>query len=80
MSEQENNKEGFPLGKQNYILLAIGFAIIILGFLLMSGGKNPDPTSFIPEEIFSVRRIIIAPILVIGGFAFEIFAIMKKTD
>lgn len=80
MSEQEKNTEGFPLGKQNYILLAIGFLIIILGFLLMSGGKNPDPNSFIPEEIFSVRRIVIAPILVIGGFIFEIFAIMKKTD
>lgn len=80
MSDQEKNLDKFPLAKQNYILLAIGFAIIILGFLMMSGGKNPDPTTFEPDVIFSFRRIILAPVWVVGGFIFEIFAIMKKTD
>ena len=80
MSEQEKNNEGFPLGRQNYILLTIGFAIIFIGFILMIGGKSPDPNIFNPDEIFSFRRIVLAPLLVIFGFFFEIFAIMKKTD
>jgi len=80
MSEQEKNNEGFPLGRQNYILLTIGFAIIFIGFILMIGGKSPDPNIFNPDEIFSFRRIVLAPLLVIFGFFFEIFAILKKTD
>ena len=65
------------LDKRNYRLMLIGLGIIILGFILMSGGKNPDPETF-NYEMFSFRRITLAPILVIGGFAFEIYAIMKR--
>jgi len=67
----------FALGKENYILLIIGFLIIILGFALMVGGKAEDPNEFNPE-IFSFRRITLAPIIVLFGFIFEIWAIMKK--
>jgi len=78
MSQKEPEKKfQFALGKENYILLAIGFAIIILGFLLMIGGRSDDPTVF-NEEIFSFRRITLAPIVVLFGFMFEIYAIMKK--
>lgn len=66
------------MGKENYILLVIGFAIIVLGFILMIGGKSEDPTLFNEEEIFSFRRITLAPIIVLAGFIFEIWAIMKK--
>jgi len=77
--EQENkNSVGFAIGKENYILLGIGFAIIVLGFILMIGGGTTDPDVFNEKEIFSVRRIIIAPIVVLAGFIFEIYAIMKK--
>lgn len=62
---------------ENYILLIIGFAIIMIGFLLMMGGKSDDPNVFNPE-IFSFRRITLAPIVVLFGFVFEIWAIMKK--
>jgi hypothetical protein len=75
--EPENNVE-FALGKENYILLAIGFGIIILGFLLMIGGGSNDPKIFNGEELFSFRRIVLAPIVVLFGFLFEIWAIMKK--
>ena len=78
MSKKNTGKESFALGKENYILLAIGFAIIILGFILMIGGKSEDPTVFNEEEIFSFRRITLAPIVVLAGFIFEIWAIMKK--
>ncbi len=73
------NKEdkGFALGKENLRLLMIGFVIIIVGFLLMLGGGTVDPNIF-NKDIFSFQRITLAPIIVMFGFMFEIFAIMKK--
>ena len=70
-------KPGFALGKQNYILMAIGFAIILLGYILMVGGDAESPEVFNPE-VFSFTRITLAPMLVLAGFIFEIYAIMKK--
>ncbi|RYY47965.1 MAG: DUF3098 domain-containing protein [Chitinophagaceae bacterium] len=65
-------------GKENYMWMLIGAAVLILGFFLMAGGKSEDPTKFNKEEIYSTTRITIAPILIIAGFVIEIFAIMKK--
>ena len=73
----EKEKLNFALGRENYKLLAIGFVIIVIGFLLMLGGKSENPAEF-SNEIFSFRRITLAPIVVLAGFAFEIWAIMKK--
>ena len=78
MSKKSTGKENFALAKENYTLLVIGFAIIVLGFILMIGGKSEDPNIFNEEEIFSFRRITLAPMVVLGGFIFEIWAIMKK--
>lgn len=76
--KNENNEKGnLALGPENYKLLAIGFAIIVIGFLLMMGGKSNDPNTF-SEKLFSFRRITLAPIVVLAGFIFEIWAIMKK--
>jgi membrane-bound ClpP family serine protease len=72
-----DNMEGFALGKENLKLLVIGLIIIIIGFILMTGGKAEDPSVFNPE-IFSFRRITLAPMVVLFGFLFEIYAIMKK--
>jgi hypothetical protein len=71
-------KADFALGKENYLLLVIGFVIILVGFLLMSGGKAENPNVFNEKEIFSFRRITLAPMVVLFGFIFEIYAIMKK--
>jgi hypothetical protein len=76
--KESESKPEFALGKENYIYLAIGFAIIIIGFFLMVGGGSSDPKVFNGEEIFSFRRIVIAPVVVLFGFMFEIWAIMKK--
>ncbi|MCE4566273.1 DUF3098 domain-containing protein [Maribellus sp. CM-23] len=76
-TKESKDTAGFALGKENYKLMAIGFAIIILGFILMAGGGSHDPNVF-SEEIFSFRRITLAPILLFIGFVFEIYAIMKK--
>lgn len=75
---QEAQKATFALGKENYKLLLIGFAIIVVGFILMVGGKSEDPAVFNPE-IFSFRRITLAPLVVLFGFLFEIYAIMKRS-
>lgn len=79
MGTKNENKDklNFALGPENYKLLAIGFAIIVAGFILMLGGKSDDPNVF-SEDIFSFRRITLAPIVVLAGFIFEIWAIMKK--
>ncbi|MCC8088842.1 MAG: DUF3098 domain-containing protein [Rikenellaceae bacterium] len=74
---QETKKE-FALGYGNYKLMLVGFAIIILGFILMVGGGSEDPGIF-DYSMFSFRRITLAPIIVLLGFSFEIYAIMKKT-
>lgn len=76
-NKTEEQQSGFTLEKKNYILLAIGFGILLIGFFLMSGGKSEDPNVF-NEAIFSFRRITLAPILLIIGFIVEIFAIMWR--
>ncbi len=68
---------GFALDKENYKLMAIGFAVIILGFILLAGGGSDDPNVF-NDDIFNFRRLTIAPVVLLIGFAFEIYAIMKK--
>ena len=80
MAKKNTGKENFALGPENYKLLIIGFVIIVIGFLLMLGGKAEDPTVFSEDEIFSFRRITLAPVIVLVGFIFEIWAIMKKPE
>lgn len=77
--EKFNNKndEKMALTVKNYILLLIGAIIIILGFVLMAGGTPATPETF-SDDIFSFQRITLAPILVVLGFAFEIYAILKR--
>jgi len=71
------NKKNFVFGKENFIILAVSILIIIFGFWLMSGGKTTEETGFDPS-IFSARRIVIAPIVTMIGFASVIVAILKK--
>ena len=73
------NQGEFAFGKENYRLMLIGLAFIVIGFLLMVGGGSTDPTKFNPE-IFSFRRITLAPILILAGYVIEVFAIMKKPN
>ncbi len=84
-----NLQDEFTLTKENYILLAIGAVIILVGFFLMSGGGIPHetPDAFFPNDdpsqtplLFVAQRITVAPILVIFGFAFMIFGIMANPE
>ena len=76
--ELKQSTDDFAFGKENYTLMLIGLAFIIIGFMCMSGGPSKDPNVFDPD-IFSFRRITLAPILVIAGFVIELLAILKKS-
>ena len=76
MSSEKDNK-GFVFGPTNFKLLIAGLVVILIGFLLMTGGGSDDPNTFNPE-IFSSRRITLAPIVVLIGFTLDVFAIMYK--
>ena len=78
-SAPADKQREMPLTFTNYKLMLIGLAIIVLGFVLMAGGGSDDPNVF-NEEMFSFRRITLAPLLVLFGCAFEIYAIMKKPE
>ena len=76
----EIKKKDLPalFNKDNYLFMAIGAVIILLGFLLMSGGKNADPNVFDDNVVYSTTRITIAPIMILLGIVIEIYALMKK--
>lgn len=65
-------------GKENYIWMIAGVAVIAIGMLLMSGGKSSDAGVFDQKEIYSTTRITIAPLLILAGLALEVVAIFKK--
>ena len=69
-----SNETNFALPKRNLILIAIGFVIIVIGFLFMIGGGGEN-NEFNPE-IFNFRRITLGPMIALFGFLFEIFAII----
>jgi uncharacterized membrane protein len=73
-SDNDNN---FVFSKINYILLIAGAVTIFIGFLLMVGGGSEDPNVFNPE-IFSARRITVAPTVVLIGFGIVMYGIFKK--
>ena len=79
MSQKEKTKSLDLFGKSNYTWMLIGAALIIAGMFLMSGGKSANPNVFNESEVYSFRRITLAPIVVIAGFIVEIYAIFKKS-
>ena len=76
---KEKAKNEFIFGKKNYKFMFIGLAFIALGFILKSGGGSDDPNVFNPE-IFSWRRIRLAPTIVIIGFGIQIYAILLNPN
>ncbi|EMQ95649.1 MULTISPECIES: DUF3098 domain-containing protein [Xanthomarina] len=82
MGEQkrkEQAKSDFIFGKKNYKFMLIGLAFIAIGFVLMSGGGSDDPNVFSPD-IFSFRRIRLAPTLVLIGFGLQVYAILLNPN
>jgi len=76
--EQQHQKQEFLFDSINYKILLIGIAVIALGFILMSGGGSDNPKVF-SEDVFSFRRIRLAPTTVLIGFGITIYSIFKKS-
>ncbi len=76
--KENNPKQEFLFDKVNYKFLLIGVIVIVLGFLLMLGGGSDDQMVFNEGELFSFRRIRIAPTTVLIGFGITIYSIFKK--
>ena len=70
------DRKKFAFDKTNFILLGIGMLVVIIGFLLMSGPSS-TMTHFEPD-IFSVRRVKVAPVVCLLGFLFMIYAVLRK--
>ena len=77
--KNNEQKPDFLFDKVNYKFLFIGIAVIALGFILMSGGGSDDPKVF-SEDVFSFRRIRLAPTVVLIGFGITIYSIFKKSS
>ena len=75
--EKIEDQKVMPFGKQNYIIVLIGLALLALGFILMLGGGSNDPDVF-NEQMFNFRRITLSTILILAGFVVEIVAIFWK--
>lgn len=69
-------KKDLAFGKMNFVLLAVGMAIVIIGFILMGGDASTDQ-AYNPD-IFSARRIKVAPVVCLLGFVSMIYAVVHK--
>ena len=78
MSKIENSETmDFVFEKKNYLFMGLGVVLIILGLVLLSGGGSENPAEF-SEAIFNTRRMQVAPVVMLAGFVFEIYAIMYR--
>ncbi len=82
MSKEPKNlnveqNDGLAFGSINYKIMLAGIAVIILGYILMMGGGSEDPMVF-NEEMFSARRITVAPIVALVGYTIIFYAILKR--
>lgn len=66
------------LSKENFKYIIIGCIVVLVGFILMSGGGSENPNEFNEEELFSFRRITLAPFMVMTGYGIVLFGILKK--
>ena len=76
-TETAENQKVMPFGKMNYILVLIGIALLVLGFIFMLGGGSNDPDVF-NEKMFDFQHITLSTILILAGFVVEIVAIFWK--
>jgi hypothetical protein len=80
MSEKDEEKinTDFAFGKENYILIAVGALLAIIGYFILSGGGSEDPTVF-SEELFNTRRMFVAPLTILLGLGVVGWGILKKS-
>lgn len=78
VKEPISDSSAFAFGRENFILLFIALGLLLIGYVLMSGGKAESPEVYNPD-VFSFRRITLAPLIVMAGYAVGIWAILKKS-
>ena len=76
--DKNSNNGNFAFSAVNYKLLGLGLVLLVVGYILMSGGGSDDPNVF-SEEIFNFRRITLAPYIILSGYGTILFAILKKS-
>jgi hypothetical protein len=72
-------KNNTIFGKDNLRWMLIGLVVIAIGLVLMAGGKGEDPNVFAENEVYSMKRITMAPLMIVAGLLIEVYAIMKKS-
>ena len=70
-------RNAFPFERKNYLFFLLGLALLAVGYLLMSGGGVEDPNEF-SKEVFSERRITVAPLTVLLGYGVIFYSILKR--
>ena len=78
INTDKEEQKSMPLGKKNYILIGVAMLTIVIGFLLLSGGGTENPATEFNYEMFSTRRIVVAPLVLLLGFVIGGVAIMRK--
>ncbi|MBR0122473.1 MAG: DUF3098 domain-containing protein [Bacteroidales bacterium] len=78
MKDNKLSKPDFVFGKKNYIIFFIGLALMLIGYILMTGGGSDNPEVF-NEKMFDFRRLTLSPLCILVGIVFEIFAIFYKS-
>ena len=76
--DKNSNNRNFAFSTANYRLLGLGLGLLVIGYILMSGGGSDDPNVF-SYEIFNFRRITLAPYVILAGYITILFAILKKS-
>ena len=77
--DAKKHETSFAFGLKNYILLIAGVVILFIGYICLAGGGSDDPAVF-NDSLFNARRLVVAPILIVGGLIVEIFAIMIRPN
>lgn len=72
-------KNNTIFGKDNLRWMMIGLVVIAIGLVLMAGGKGEDPNVFAENEVYSMKRITLAPLMIVAGLLIEVYAIMRKS-
>ncbi len=76
--DKSDNGNSLIFGKTNYMIVVLGFALVIIGMLLMTGGHMPSPDVWDDNHIYGFRRTVLAPIIILTGLAIDFYAIFKK--
>lgn len=77
-SNKSGDQPKMLYGRKDYMIMLVGFAVILLGLVLMIGGKMPNDDTWDPNLIYSFRRITLAPFLIIVGLCIEVYVIFRK--